>query len=380
MRRLVALVSAIVLVDTMFYAAITPLLPYYAGRFDLSKSAAGALAAAYPAGTLLLSLPSGWIAARVGVKRTVLAGLALMAVASVAFGFAESAALLGGARFVQGVGGALSWAGALAWLVAAAPADRRSEMIGTAFAFALGGQLLGPILGAAARSAGTELVFSGVAVVGVLLAVCAWRTPVRAGEERERPGGLMAVLRDRRAATGAALVTLVAVFFGVVEVLVPLRLDELGASALVIAGAFLVTAALQGASSPVAGRWVDRGGASLAIRTGLISGCVLAAAVPWPDAVVPIVLLVLLMGPAVGLLWLPGMTLLSEGAERRGANQAYAFAIVNMTWSAAALLGAAGGSALAQATSDSVPYLALSAVFLAALSRASCRCRPARSR
>src|SRR3954447_16812554 len=122
MRRLVILVAAIVLVDTMFYAAIAPLLPYYSHRFDLSKSAAGVLAAAYAAGTLLGSLPAGWLAARIGVRKTVLTGLGMMIVSSVAFGFAHSVAVLDIARFVQGVGGATSWAAGLAWLMARAPA------------------------------------------------------------------------------------------------------------------------------------------------------------------------------------------------------------------------------------------------------------------
>ncbi|MEA2125883.1 MAG: hypothetical protein QOI80_2665, partial [Solirubrobacteraceae bacterium] len=332
MRRLLILVSAIILVDTMFYAAITPLLPYYADRFDLSKSATGALAAAYPAGTLLLSLPSGWIAARLGVRRTVLGGLALMAGSSLVFGFAGSAALLGGARFVQGVGGALTWAGGLAWLVAAAPAQKRGEVIGTAFAFALGGQLLGPVLGGAARASSTGLVFSGIAVLGVVLAAVAARTPVAQGGRADEPGGVLAVLRDRRAAIGAGLVVLVSVFFGIVEVLVPLRLDALGAGAAVIAGTFLATAALQGSMSRAFGRWIDRRGSAVAIRAGLASGCVLAALVPWPASIPAIAGLVLLMGPAVGILWLPGMTMLSEGAERAGVDQAYAFAVVNLTW------------------------------------------------
>ena len=64
MRRLVAFVCLIVFVDTMFYAAITPLLPELSDRYDLSKSAAGILAAAYPAGTFLGSLPGGWMASR----------------------------------------------------------------------------------------------------------------------------------------------------------------------------------------------------------------------------------------------------------------------------------------------------------------------------
>ena len=52
MRRLVLLVGAIVLVDTMFYAAITPLLPKLADDLDLGKNGAGVLTGAYAAGTL----------------------------------------------------------------------------------------------------------------------------------------------------------------------------------------------------------------------------------------------------------------------------------------------------------------------------------------
>ena len=37
-RRLLFLVGAVVLVDTMFYAALTPLLPHYADELGLSKT------------------------------------------------------------------------------------------------------------------------------------------------------------------------------------------------------------------------------------------------------------------------------------------------------------------------------------------------------
>ena len=53
MRKLLLLVSAVVLVDTSFYAAITPLLPDLTEQFGLSKSGAGLLAAAYPVGTFV---------------------------------------------------------------------------------------------------------------------------------------------------------------------------------------------------------------------------------------------------------------------------------------------------------------------------------------
>jgi hypothetical protein len=41
MRRLFWLVAAVVLVDTMFFAAAAPLLPHYKEELDLSKTAAG---------------------------------------------------------------------------------------------------------------------------------------------------------------------------------------------------------------------------------------------------------------------------------------------------------------------------------------------------
>jgi hypothetical protein len=46
MRRLLLLVCAIVFIDTSFYAAITPLLPYYADHEHLTKTSAGILSGA----------------------------------------------------------------------------------------------------------------------------------------------------------------------------------------------------------------------------------------------------------------------------------------------------------------------------------------------
>ena len=200
MRRLLVLACAIVFVDTVFYAAITPLLPHFEDEFGLSKSAAGVLAAAYPAGTFVGALPGGYLAAQAGVRATVLLGLALMVVSSLAFAFADSIVVLDAARFVQGIGGAASWAGAMAWVAGAAPRDRRGEMIGTAMGAAVAGALVGPVLGALAAAVGITPVFCGVAVVGTLLAGgrCARRRPSR----RARPARASC---SRRCATAASL-------------------------------------------------------------------------------------------------------------------------------------------------------------------------------
>ena len=85
------------------------------------------------------------------------------------------------ARFVQGVGGAASWAGAFGWLIGAAPRERRGELIGPAMAAAIVGALFGP---GARRAPPTRSARSrcsaGVAVVGVALMRWALRTPARA--------------------------------------------------------------------------------------------------------------------------------------------------------------------------------------------------------
>src|SRR6266516_5889723 len=170
MRRLLVLVGVIVLVDTMFFTALTPLLPHYVHKLDLGKGAAGLRKAMYPAGALLAAIPGGMAAARFGVKPTVLTGLSLLALTTTAFGLADSVWALDLARFVQGVSSAFSWTGGLAWLVAAAPAGRRGELIGAAFGAAIAGALFGPVLGAVASVTGTDVAFGAVAGLAVVLA------------------------------------------------------------------------------------------------------------------------------------------------------------------------------------------------------------------
>ena len=127
MRKLLLLASAVVLVDTSFYAAITPLLPDLTEEFGLSKTGAGVLAAAYPIGTFVGGLPGGWMAARVGVRPTVLLGLALMMLASIAFAFADAASSCSTSRASSRASaaprrGRARWAG---W-----PAPRRARSAG----------------------------------------------------------------------------------------------------------------------------------------------------------------------------------------------------------------------------------------------------------
>ena len=356
MRRLFWLVAAVVLVDTMFFAAVAPLLPEFKEQLDLSKTGAGILTAAYPAGTFVGALPAGWLASRWGVKPTLLLGLSMLGVTSLAFAFADQIVMLDAARFVQGVGGACMWASGMAWLVSAAPPERRGELIGAALSAAIVGVLLGPVLGGAATVISQEVVFSGVALLAAGLAAWALSMP---GVPPEESPGLRALLRALgrpSVLAGFWLFTLPALVAGVIEVLAPLRLDDLGSSGVAIGAVFLVTAAVEAVISPIAGRASDTRGRLAPIRAGLVGAAIMVALLPLPGSAVLLGLTLMLTFAALGGFWAPAMALLSDAAEEVGLDQALAFSISNLSWAIGHVVGAGAGGALAEATSDAVPY------------------------
>ena len=346
MRRLFALVATVVLVDTMFYAAIAPLLPHYVDELGLSKSAAGILSASYAAGTLIGSLPSGWLAARIGVRPTVLTGLALLGSSSLAFAFANNVVVLDAARFAQGIGGACAWSGGLAWLLAATPRERRGEVIGSAIAAAIGGVLLGPVLGGAATVAGPEPVFSGVAVVAAGLAAWAASEPAAAPSPPPALRRVATAMVATPVLVGFWLVALPALFAGTLNVLAPLRLDDLGASGLAIGAIWLLAAAVEAVLSRAFGRVSDRRGRLWPIRVGLAVSATVVVVLPLLDHTVLLGTGVVAAVVALAFFWAPATALLSDAAEATGLDQGFAFALVNLAWAGGQVLGGSGAAAL----------------------------------
>ena len=365
MRRLVVLLSSIVALDIAFFAALTPLLPHFVSTYGLSKAAAGMLSASYAAGCLAASLPSGFVAARYGPRTAALVGVSLTASSSVVFGFADTAWLLGAARFMQGVGSALSWAGALAWLVAAAPRERRGELIGTTMGAAVFGALIGPVLGAIATIAGVRATFLGVGAFGVALAL--WVAASPGVPAQPQPVRELFRRADRRLLGGMWLLVLPALLFGVVAVLVPLRLHDAGWGGVAIGAVFLTTAALETVLNPLLGRFTDRRGYLLPVRVALIGSALVSLGFAWTSSAPAVAALVLLAGLAYGGYYTPGMTLLTDAAEQRGISAALAFGAMNGAWAAGNVVGPAVGGWLAELASDALPYLLLAAICLVSL-------------
>jgi len=360
-RRLIALVSVVAFVDTMLFGALVPLLPGFADDFGLSKLQAGVLFAAFGAGALVGGIPGGIIAARVGPRRAVVAGLAVLAVASIGFALAGSPVALGVARFVQGLSSTMTWAGALAWVTVEADRARRGQTLGIVFGFAVAGAIAGPMFGAVAETISIEATFAVVGGVALLLAtVAALHPPAR--EQAAARGGLRAAVADPAFLVGLWLSTLPAFFFGVLDVLAPLALHDAGWSALTIGSVFVVAGLAEVAVNPLVGRASDRYGRLLPIRFGLAAaaGCaVLLALVSRPA-----LLVVVAVASAIsfGSLFTPGMALTSDRAELAGLALGLGYGLMNTAWALGVVLGPTLGGGLADAFGDPVPYLICSAL------------------
>jgi MFS family permease len=367
MRRLLILASLVVFVDTMFFAAIVPLLPGLSDEFGLSKTEAGMLSGSYAAGTLLAAIPGGILASRVGPRRTTLVGLGGMTVTVLVFAFADSAGLLIASRFLQGVAGACSWAGALSWLVAASPRERRGELIGSAMAAAIVGVLVGPAVGAAADVLGRELVFSAVGALGIGLAFLTLRIPPPPATGQANLRALGAAARSDPVRFGFLLILVPGMIFGAIDVLVPLEMDALGAGALAIAAVFLGSAALEAVVAPFAGRVSDRRGRFLPCALGLVAAIGTMLLIQVPEAALALGAVVILAAPLIGTLWSPAMAMLSDGSEAAGLDLGLAFGFTNLGWGLGHTLGAVVGPAVADVGGNDLAYTGLAALCALAL-------------
>lgn len=364
MRRLVILASMMIFLDVVFYSAIAPLLPEYADDLDLSDAQAGVLSASYAAGTLLAALPAGYVASRVGARRTVIAGLLALGFASLVFGVAQQILLLDLARFCQGAAGALVWSGAMTWLINSTPEENRGSVIGTALGTAVAGALLGPALGALAGTIGTEVVFGSVLIVSLALAAAAARMPEAGQREAQSLREIRAALVSRPIRNGFVFVAVPSVMFGAVEVLVPLRLDELGGSHGVIAAGFIIGAGLEALLAPIAGRISDRSGRRAPYVAGLAICAAAMVGIAAAQALAGVFAALIVTSFGAGFCFAPALALISDAAVSTDLHQGFASGLSNMAWASGQVVGGVAGGGVASLTGDVVPGVAIATLLL----------------
>ena len=364
MRRLLALSCAIVLVDTIFYAALYPLVPYFQDEFGLSKSVVGILSGAYGAGVLVGSVPAGYLASRSGARTTAVVGLILMSVTSVMFALVDTTALLVLARFAGGFGSALSWVAAFTWLVDRAPEERRAELIGVMVSSAVVGALLGPVLGSVAATVGLLPAFASVAVVGGAIAVWAALEPAPAFSGSLSLLPALGTLKQPLLLTSLWFIGLSPLLFSAMSVLVPLDLNALGWGVAAVGAVFFVSAAFEAFVHPLLGRWSDRAGYRPPVLAGLLASIGILLLLAWAGNPWLIGLLVVLAAGAFNATLVPGTALFSRDTEKAGMDNAVAFAMVNFAWASGYAVGGPVGGFLADLRGDALSYLSLTVVCL----------------
>jgi predicted MFS family arabinose efflux permease len=91
---------------------------------------------------------------------------------------------------------------------------------------------------------------------------------------------------------------------------------------------------------------------------------------PWTDGRWPYLLLVTAAAVFYGVNWVPGTALLSDGAETAHLDQGFGFALLNVAWAPANVVGAALGGVLAQTAGGGSAYLLAAGLCLVTLAAA----------
>jgi len=367
MRRLLFLACAVLLMESFFSAVLTPLVPSYRRDLGLSEGATGILVAAYAAGSLLLSLPAGWFASRFNPRRAVIVGLVGVGVSSVLFGFADRVAVLDFSRFFLGAFGALMWAGGMSWMISASPVIKRGQVMGTLLAAAVAGELVGSPVGALADEIGAEYVFGLVTILALLLAALA-RTvpPVAEADGQSAHEAITAVRRSGVSNWVRALFAVIgpSIALGLILLMAPLRFDDLGRSAWLVAGVFLTMSLVEMLAGPLAGRLSDRIGRKKPYLVGLTIMGVCLVLVALAPGLATLVVALLLYAVGSGFAFTTSMTSVTDLATSAGLNQGYSSASSAIGWAGGLIIGAILGGAVVGASGYLAGALAMATLLV----------------
>jgi predicted MFS family arabinose efflux permease len=173
MQRSFWITALISFINSLSFTILIPTIYLYAKQFDLTDQQASLLFASYSIAQFFATSIIGKLSDRFGRKPLLIISLAGTVIANLIAGNATTAAMLFGARLLDGVtGGNASVAQAI--ISDVTPPDQRAKgygIIGAAFGL---GFVIGPVLSLVAqeRSLGTSfLVSSAVAMIGLLITI-----------------------------------------------------------------------------------------------------------------------------------------------------------------------------------------------------------------
>jgi MFS family permease len=322
---------------------------------------------------VLAAVPVGHLADRVGQKQVTLVGALVMSSATVLFALAGSFWVVLLARVLQGLGSAIAWSAGLAWLAGRTPVEHRGRALGMANSSATVGMVAGPLLGGAAASQfGVRDTFLTVALICLGLTVWAAIEPgaeVSATREGALRPAVRLALGDRLIVYSMLVIGLVSVVGGTLQVLMPLRLSDLGVSQASIGWLYAGGAILGAVAIATTGRIGDRvGRLPLARLDMVLLGGAIAVLLLQLGSVGCAVMLIVI-SPLLSILYGVGYPLAADGADRARLGHGLVLGLINLLWGIGAVIGPVLGGALAGLAGDGVTFAAL--VVICAVSAAA---------
>jgi predicted MFS family arabinose efflux permease len=364
----VILLFATIFVAELGWAGISPLLPDFQDRFALSDTATGLVLSIAAVGILVVSLPAGALTRRFAVRTLTLWGVAALSIGNVMTGLAGSYGVLLLGRCLLGLGLGMMWVTATAWLHDAA-GDRSARALALTTTVVGLGSLVGPAIAGylgEVFSPGMPFVALGIvcAAMGGTLALA----PGEEGRVAEPGPPLREMLRAARAddlmVTSILLTLVVSIMWMTAELLVPLRLDDLGFSASGIGLAFSAASIVFVVASALTARSAER---FATIRIAAVwtfafaAGIVIAAVgVSAPATIVFLVAVGTTSGVLIALTYPLG----AVGAGEGGFSVAVVGALLNMVWAGAGIVGPSLGGSLSERLGDQVVFWILAGVGL----------------
>ena len=360
MRRSVAPIYALILLETLVWIVMIPLAPTFASEFELSDVQTGMILAVASLAALVAALPLGRLADRVGAREVTIASACLFTLATAGQGLAGEFWSLLLARGAFGVAFGAVWGAGTAWLSDSLADERRAGALGATVTVTGVGFTIGPVLAgvlADRYSTGTPFLVAAVAaaLVTVALVVAAPTLPGRPPEQRLREL-LRVARREELVLAGIAIIALIGLVGGGVNLLVPLQLRENGESAAEIGLLFSVASAVYTVVSGVVARLGSRAatlrvGGLAALGTGATLVLVLGS-----SSTQAAVAFVLLRAPFWGTMDTIIYPLAAAGAHRSSLGRGSVMGLVMLGWGVTSTLGPLIAGVVADALGSSAAY------------------------
>lgn len=139
--------SAVTFCVLLGLSMVAPILPEYAGSFQVSFAMVGLVVSAFAATRMILDMPAGLLVRKHDKRVIMIGGLFLIVIASVLAGFAPTYAVLIVARMIEGAGSALYVTAATVFLAQIAGEEKRGQLMSVYSGLLLLGAIFGPSFG-----------------------------------------------------------------------------------------------------------------------------------------------------------------------------------------------------------------------------------------